>query len=573
MGTSDEKNSIVQLQNEPTLLQPEAELGFQASASLDSDLNPNPTSHDLLDELPTVVETHNQQCDDGILNKSADEELQYQRLIIEGIQNLVLEERERESKEDADHEEYIEVAEEDDYKIDADRGDNGFEESYSDDNQIEEDVYTDEGDGIESSELEVSKHVKYNRPTCPVSRLDAEDCPHFMRTGTCKFGSFCKFNHPPNKINQASKGRRNDGNSERMGQVDCKYYLVPGGCKYGNTCKFKHRGGNNLFPPHNHCGGEVPFSPVIQFNFLGLPINVEEKDCPYYMRTGTCKYGANCRFNHPDPSAQSGDPHSGYNAEGSVSQGIFPRPNVSSWSTPNEAGPRPTMFPPRQLNSVGPQWNSFQAPNVYPTAGTSSLPIPPALALINSMSETNNFHMYHNQQKIVAQAPNVYPTAGTSSLPIPPALALINSMPETNNFHMYHNQQKTVANEYPDRPGQPECSFFMKTGSCKYKSTCKFHHPRLQLPKITNAAHSGKGLPLRPDRPICTDYGRYGICKDGRACEYDHPANYSQSISSSSSSSSMPGPENQFGNWTVNNNMANGNPGGYFTKPQIQQSF
>lgn len=23
--------------------------------------------------------------------------------------------------------------------------------------------------------------------------------------------------------------------------------------------------------------------------------------CPYYMKTGTCKYGATCRFDHPPP--------------------------------------------------------------------------------------------------------------------------------------------------------------------------------------------------------------------------------------------------------------------------------
>lgn len=23
--------------------------------------------------------------------------------------------------------------------------------------------------------------------------------------------------------------------------------------------------------------------------------------CPYYMKTGTCKYGATCKFDHPPP--------------------------------------------------------------------------------------------------------------------------------------------------------------------------------------------------------------------------------------------------------------------------------
>ncbi|KAJ0753361.1 putative transcription factor C3H family [Helianthus annuus] len=28
------------------------------------------------------------------------------------------------------------------------------------------------------------------------TRPDAQDCSFFIRTGTCKFGSSCKFNHP-----------------------------------------------------------------------------------------------------------------------------------------------------------------------------------------------------------------------------------------------------------------------------------------------------------------------------------------------------------------------------------------
>lgn len=64
--------------------------------------------------------------------------------------------------------------------------------------------------------------------------------------------------------------------------------------------------------------------------------------------------------------------------------------------------------------------------------------------------------------------------------------------------------------EYPERPGQAECSFFMKTGTCKFKSACKFHHPKSRLPKTSGVGVgvgvavgvgvevSAVGLPLRP---------------------------------------------------------------------------
>lgn len=34
-----------------------------------------------------------------------------------------------------------------------------------------------------------------------------------------------------------------------------------------------------------------------------------EKDCPFYMRTGSCAYGVNCRYHHPDPVAAGGSDH------------------------------------------------------------------------------------------------------------------------------------------------------------------------------------------------------------------------------------------------------------------------
>lgn len=31
---------------------------------------------------------------------------------------------------------------------------------------------------------------------------------------------------------------------------------------------------------------------------------------------------------------------------------------------------------------------------------------------------------------------------------------------------------------YPERPGEPDCSYYMRTGSCSYGPRCRFNHPR-----------------------------------------------------------------------------------------------
>lgn len=55
-------------------------------------------------------------------------------------------------------------------------------------------------------------------------------------------------------------------------------------------------------------------------------------------------------------------------------------------------------------------------------------------------------------------------------------------------------------NVFPERPDQPECQFYMKTGDCKFGAVCKFHHPRERIIPTPNCALSPLGLPLRPVR-------------------------------------------------------------------------
>ncbi|KAG5049950.1 hypothetical protein GLYMA_04G192100v4 [Glycine max] len=303
-------------------------------------------------------------------------------------------------------------------------------------------------------------------------RPEAEDCAFYLKTGTCKFGFNCKFNHPLRRKNQAKKenaGEREE-QAERSGQMECKYYLRSGGCKFGKACKF------------NHTRGKSSSASATELNFLGLPIRVGEKECLYYMRTGSCKFGANCRFNHPDPTTVGGgDSPSGYGNGSSISLQGVSQSSISSWSSTrplNESAPFvPVILSPNP--GVSPQsseWNGYQAP-VY-------------------LSE-RSLH--------------------------PPSTYVMNNPAMESNVYMHHQKQMLVE-EFPERPGEPECSYFLKTGDCKFKSNCKFHHPKNRIARLPLCNLSDKGLPLRPDQNVCTYYRRYGICKFGPACKFDHPA-------------------------------------------------
>lgn len=57
--------------------------------------------------------------------------------------------------------------------------------------------------------------------------------------------------------------------------------------------------------------------------------------------------------------------------------------------------------------------------------------------------------------------------------------------------------QPPPCDEYPERPGQPECQHFIKSGFCKYRMKCRFHHPRSrQSAPLTGL--SPIGLPIKP---------------------------------------------------------------------------
>uniref|UniRef100_A0A803P8P1 C3H1-type domain-containing protein n=1 Tax=Cannabis sativa TaxID=3483 RepID=A0A803P8P1_CANSA len=265
---------------------------------------------------------------------------------------------------------------------------------------------------------------------------------------------------------------------------DCSFYLKTGtwGCKFGKACKYNHTRGKT---------SAAPLAPVLEFNFVGLPIRVGEKECPYYMRTGSCKYGGNCRFNHPDPTdaAAGSDTSAGYGNGRPVSLQGARQSTLPSWSSPrslNETAPfMPMMLSPNQgVPSQNSEWNGYQAPVYLPDR---NLPPPPAYVMNNPVTETN-IYQHHPPQKLME--------------------------------------------EYPERPGQPECTFFLKTGDCKFKSNCKYHHPKKIAMGASPCTLSDKGLPLRPDQNICTYYSRYGICKFGPACKYDHPVQQTPTMSS-----------------------------------------
>ncbi|XP_010943245.1 zinc finger CCCH domain-containing protein 3 isoform X1 [Elaeis guineensis] len=293
------------------------------------------------------------------------------------------------------------------------------------------------------------------------------NCIYYLRTGLCGYGSNCRYNHP-DYIRQGSGEL-----PERDGQPDCQFFLKTGTCKFGATCKYHHP--QDKHDPH-----------PVQLNILGLPLRKDEKSCPYYMRTGLCKFGTACKFNHPQPTSHA------------------------------------TMLPvtgPSPYGSTG-----------YPAASPSGLPLIAGLSMwpFSRPPYMSNQHI----QGVPCMSLVLPPTQGampvqqgwstdTGGINNVASAGVVGSTQISNPKHHAQSGSSTPVN-FPERPDQPECQYYMKTGSCKYGTSCKYHHPK-ERNQVAMCTIGPLGLPLRPGQPVCTFYGMYGSCKYGSTCKFDHP--------------------------------------------------
>uniref|UniRef100_A0A0C9RG31 TSA: Wollemia nobilis Ref_Wollemi_Transcript_28860_1939 transcribed RNA sequence n=1 Tax=Wollemia nobilis TaxID=56998 RepID=A0A0C9RG31_9CONI len=335
------------------------------------------------------------------------------------------------------------------------------------------------------------------------------DCSHYMRTGFCAYGINCRFNHP-SSLKQVDENK--------SGLPECQFYLKTGTCKFGRSCKYLHPDRAGLV--HS------------QLNELGFPMRMGEKECTYYMRTGTCKYGVGCKYDHPQPAALgSYPPVSGssiYATAGSPLQstGTHYSQSLSTWPlsrTPHVQGPciqaplpyMPVIYPSQQGILSAPMWGMYQGPAVPMTS--------PERQQMRGMGIMPG----STQQS--------HPSVGAAQGILSPFLqGSYTAIPR--QFLVASNQKET----YPERPGQPECQYYVKTGECKFGSGCRYHHPQGRVSESSACVLSPIGLPIRPTQRTCTYYNRFGICKFGPMCKFNHPMTGISYSPSSSSLSELP---------------------------------
>ena len=99
-------------------------------------------------------------------------------------------------------------------------------------------------------------------------------------------------------------------------------------------------------------------------------------------------------------------------------------------------------------------------------------------------------------------SPNAQPAVGSGSVygisPLSPSAPAYTGAYQSIPTAKGPSSSSQKEHVFPERPGQPECQYYMKTGDCKFESSCRYHHPPELVTSKTNVVLSPMGLPLRP---------------------------------------------------------------------------
>ncbi|GAQ85257.1 hypothetical protein KFL_002260130 [Klebsormidium nitens] len=272
------------------------------------------------------------------------------------------------------------------------------------------------------------------------------------------------------------------GYPQRPGEQKCSFYMRTGKCSYGSDCKFDHPA---WVPPEGIPGwkeeeGEFPQRP-------GQP------HCAYFLKNGTCKFGSTCKFDHPGAK-----PFAGRSVAAAPVERLGLRSDVFGTTAP--------------MNSKG-------------------LPLRPSEPLCQFFRKTGDCK-YGVLCKFDHPEPgsSKRKRASDDDLQDVPLYAVLPGSSYAGNAAP---PARAVA--LPQRPGQPECAYYIRTGTCQYGATCKYNHP-LPLSKRTEqtkakpakasppaAGLTPAGLPRRPGATLCAYYMKTGLCKYAPDCKFDHP--------------------------------------------------
>ncbi|XP_044349086.1 zinc finger CCCH domain-containing protein 8 isoform X2 [Triticum aestivum] len=316
---------------------------------------------------------------------------------------------------------------------------------------------------------------------------------------------------PPPPADSTRMSARGDPQM-RPGEKECAFYMRTRTCKYEETCKFDHpqwvpEGGIPNWKEGTKAGESYPERPG-------------EPNCPFFVKTGDCKFGSKCKFNH---SKKKDD------------------------GTVAGPGDKESLF---SGNSTLPVKPSEPCPESL-ISGNSTLPVKPSkpcphYAKGKCKLGTNCKFIHAKDMEAPSSGGNESENTATAEAAGHHGAAHDSvSAKKSAPVALEHNSKGM-----PIRPGEVDCSFYIKTGSCMYGRTCRFNHPGRHIQasvvpgemlnpaakflpsfdfRVTHVPIEPEPItyPQRPGETVCDFYKKTGFCKFSERCKFHHPVDRS----------------------------------------------
>jgi len=186
-----------------------------------------------------------------------------------------------------------------------------------------------------------------------------------------------------------------------------------------------------------------------------FPIRPNEPLCQYYMKHGTCKFAQSCIFNHPPEALQSASSVNAPADAGMPGNGDRTAGDRSSSSNSNSISNIVNKSSDRKLLS-----SSSASPNL-------------GSANSGGNSSSNN----NNSNKPAASYIAVGGGGGGGRGPETSTPVRGRAEPSNLPRHATWGADHGGVQILPQRPGEPNCKYFLHNGRCRYGATCRFHHP------------------------------------------------------------------------------------------------
>ncbi|KAM0924104.1 hypothetical protein ACQ4PT_005096 [Festuca glaucescens] len=313
---------------------------------------------------------------------------------------------------------------------------------------------------------------------------------------------------------------------QRPGKLNCPFYMSKGICSYGFSCQFHHppikaKSDGTRCPSQQ---GNHGVAEILELNSIGLPIREGARSCTYYMRNGACRYGKHCHFNHPEHVVDS----QFYVPTESEDSALQLEKSSDHHTTVDDTSHLKKSSDDATLDDISyPKKSSDHA--TLDDTSSSTWVLPP-----------NILRMLLPPQKVPSSTEaKVIPVkkdsnwSSTSDNSDGCCSADSSDGPLCKQEHVGSTDGPLCKQEhvdYPERPGRPECPFYMRFGDCKFASACKYHHSKDKYPTRDNLEVPSLGgeqteYPERPGEPECPFYMKNRFCKYGAQCRFNHPKN------------------------------------------------